>query len=88
MSFSAFYTHFRLVTAMTPLQFQKKLHLNEAHRLMLTESLDATVTAFKVGYDSPSQFSREYRRLFGELPLKDIKVLCETKQYQEAKASS
>lgn len=61
MSVSAFYTHFRLVTAMTPLQFQKKLRLNEARRLMLTESLDAMATAFKVGYERPS-FSREYRR--------------------------
>lgn len=81
MSLSAFYTHFRLVTAMTPLQFQKKLRLNEARRLMLTENLDATATAFKVGYESPSQFSREYRRFFGESPLKDIKVLRETEQY-------
>lgn len=80
MSISAFYTHFRLVTAMTPLQFQKKLRLNEARRLMLTESLDATATAFKVGYESPSQFSREYRRFFGESPLKDIKILRETEQ--------
>ena len=80
MSVSAFYTHFRLVTAMTPLQFQKKLRLNEARRLMLTESLDATATAFKVGYESPSQFSREYRRFFGESPLKDIKILRETEQ--------
>jgi len=81
MSLSAFYTHFRLVTAMTPLQFQKKLRLNEARRLMLNENLDATATAFKVGYESPSQFSREYRRFFGESPLKDIKVLRETEQY-------
>ncbi|MGP4969833.1 helix-turn-helix domain-containing protein [Psychrobacter aquimaris] len=88
ISFSAFYTHFHLVTAMTPLQFQKNLRLNEARRLMLTEGLDATATAFKVGYESPSQFSREYRRLFGESPLKDIRVLRETEQYQEAKSSA
>jgi AraC-like DNA-binding protein len=88
MSQSAFYTHFRLVTAMTPLQFQKNLRLNEARRLMLTENLDAMTTTFKVGYESPSQFSREYRRFFGESPLKDIKALRETGQPQEAKASS
>ena len=72
---------------MTPLQFQKNLRLNEARRLMLTESLDATATAFKVGYESPSPFSREYRRLFGESPLKDIRVLRETERYREAEIS-
>lgn len=78
MSKSAFYTHFRSMTAMTPLQFQKKLRLNEARRLMLTENLDAMATTFKVGYESPSQFSREYSRLFGAPPSKDIKALRET----------
>lgn len=75
MSKSAFYSHFRTITSMTPLQFQKKLRLNEARRLMLTENLDAMVTTFKVGYESPSQFSREYSRLFGAPPSKDIKNL-------------
>ena len=75
MSKSAFYNHFRTITSMTPLQFQKKLRLNEARRLMLTENLDAMVTTFKVGYESPSQFSREYSRLFGAPPAKDIKNL-------------
>lgn len=88
MSLSAFYTHFRLVTSMTPLQFQKKLRLNEARRLMLTENLDATETTFKVGYESPSQFSREYRRFFGESPLRDIKALRETDQTLKAKEPS
>ena len=78
MSQSAFYSHFRSVTAMSPLQFQKSLRLNEARRLMLTENLDATTTTFKVGYESPSQFSREYRRFFGDSPSKDIKALRET----------
>ena len=78
MSKSAFYTHFRTMTSMTPLQFQKKLRLNEARRLMLTENLDALATTFKVGYESPSQFSREYSRLFGAPPSKDIKKLRET----------
>ncbi|MDF4733035.1 AraC family transcriptional regulator [Vibrio parahaemolyticus] len=75
MSKSAFYTHFRSMTSMTPLQFQKKLRLSEARRLMLTENLDAIATTFKVGYESPSQFSREYSRLFGAPPSKDIKAL-------------
>lgn len=75
MSKSAFYTHFRSMTSMTPLQFQKKLRLSEARRLMLTENLDAMATTFKVGYESPSQFSREYSRLFGAPPSKDIKTL-------------
>ncbi len=77
MSKSAFYTHFRSMTSMTPLQFQKKLRLSEARRLMLTENLDAMATTFKVGYESPSQFSREYSRLFGAPPSKDIKTLRE-----------
>jgi len=54
------------------LQFQKLLRLNEARRLMLTENNDATTAAFQVGYESPSQFSREYCRLFGAPPLRDI----------------
>ncbi|MFW0950229.1 AraC family transcriptional regulator N-terminal domain-containing protein [Vibrio parahaemolyticus] len=77
MSKSSFYTHFRSMTSMTPLQFQKKLRLSEARRLMLTENLDAMAATFKVGYESPSQFSREYRRLFGAPPSKDIKSLRE-----------
>ncbi|EGQ7910743.1 TPA: AraC family transcriptional regulator N-terminal domain-containing protein [Vibrio parahaemolyticus] len=77
MSKSSFYTHFRSMTSMTPLQFQKKLRLSEAHRLMLTENLDAMAATFKVGYESPSQFSREYSRLFGAPPSKDIKSLRE-----------
>ncbi|KOO03493.1 AraC family transcriptional regulator [Vibrio nereis] len=75
MSKSAFYAHFRSMTSMTPLQFQKKLRLSEARRLMLTENLDAMATTFRVGYESPSQFSREYSRLFGAPPSKDIKAL-------------
>ncbi|HAS6483072.1 TPA: AraC family transcriptional regulator [Vibrio parahaemolyticus] len=75
MSKSSFYTHFRSMTSMTPLQFQKKLRLSEARRLMLTENLDAMAATFKVGYESPSQFSREYSRLFGAPPSKDIKSL-------------
>ena len=72
MSSSAFHQHFRNVTAMSPLQYQKRLRLNEARRLMLAEPMDAATAAFHVGYSSPSQFSREYSRLFGAPPLRDI----------------
>lgn len=72
MSTSTFHHHFRTVTAMSPLQYQKWLRLNEARRLMLAERLDATTAAFQVGYESPSQFSREYSRSFGAPPLRDI----------------
>ena len=64
--------HFRAVTAMTPLQFQKQLRLQDARSLMLVQDIDATTAAFRVGYESPSQFSREYRRHFGEPPARDI----------------
>jgi AraC-like DNA-binding protein len=75
MSPSTFYQHFRVLTAMSPLQYQKWLRLNEARRLMLTERLDAATAAFQVGYESPSHFSREYRRVFGAPPLRDITSL-------------
>ncbi len=75
MSTSTFHHHFRQVTAMSPLQYQKWLRLNEARRLMLAERQDATTAAFQVGYESPSQFSREYSRLFGAPPLRDIENL-------------
>lgn len=72
MSTSTFHHHFRSMTALSPLQFQKQLRLREARRLMLAEQLDAATAAFQVGYESPSQFSREYNRLFGAPPLRDI----------------
>jgi AraC-like DNA-binding protein len=75
MSTSAFHHHFRRLTAMSPLQFQKWLRLNEARRLMLTEHFNASTAAFRVGYESPSQFSREYRRFFDEPPSRDITTL-------------
>ncbi len=75
MSSSTFHHHFRSMTALSPLQFQKQLRLREARRLMLTEHLDAATAAFQVGYESPSQFSREYNRLFGAPPLRDISNL-------------
>ena len=72
MSPSSLHEHFRAVTAMTPLQFQKQLRLQEARSLMLVENLDVASAAFRVGYESSSQFSREYRRHFGESPARDI----------------
>jgi len=72
MCTSTLHHHFRAVTAMSPLQYQKWLRLNEARRLLLTENHDASTAAFQVGYESPSQFSREYSRLFGAPPLRDI----------------
>lgn len=75
MSVPTFHHHFRQLTAMSPLQYQKWLRLNEAKRLMLNEHMDAAGAAFKVGYQSPSQFSREYHRLFGAPPKRDIEGL-------------
>ncbi|WP_130905062.1 MULTISPECIES: AraC family transcriptional regulator [unclassified Pseudomonas] len=75
MSAPTFHHHFRQLTAMSPLQYQKWLRLNEARRLMLNEHQDVSGAAFKVGYESPSQFSREYSRLFGVPPKRDIAML-------------
>ncbi len=72
MSSSSFHYHFKEVTSMSPLQYQKQLRLLEARRLMLTETSDASSAAYRVGYESPSQFSREYSRLFGAPPIRDI----------------
>ncbi|RKP55661.1 AraC family transcriptional regulator [Pararobbsia silviterrae] len=77
MSPSSLHHHFKAVTAMSPLQYQKQLRLHEARRLMLSEVLDAATASHRVGYESASQFSREYRRLFGEPPLRDITRLRE-----------
>lgn len=75
MSTSTLHHHFRALTAKSPLQYQKWLRLHEARRLMLTEHQDVASAAFEVGYESPSQFSREYHRLFGAPPLRDISYL-------------
>ncbi|ABO24918.1 AraC family transcriptional regulator [Shewanella loihica] len=72
MSKSTFHHHFRRLTSMSPLQYQKRLRLLEARRLMLGEDIDASAAAYRVGYESPSQFSREYSRLFGASPKKDV----------------
>lgn len=75
MSESALFHTFKKVTRMSPLQFQKKLRLHEARRLMLAEGLEAASASYRVGYESPSQFSREYSRLFGAPPRADVSKL-------------
>jgi AraC-like DNA-binding protein len=75
MSVSGFHHHFKAVTAMSPLQFQKRLRLQEARRLMLGEGLDATSVAYRVGYHNDSHFSREYKSLFGLPPMRDMERL-------------
>jgi AraC-like DNA-binding protein len=75
MSPSALHEHFKAVTAMSPLQYQKQLRLQEARRLILLQGKEAAAAGFEVGYESPSQFSREYRRLFGAPPKRDISRL-------------
>lgn len=75
LSVSSFHRKFKEMTAMSPIQFQKQLRLQEARRLLFTESTDAADIAFRIGYESPSQFSREYSRMFGFPPKEDLKRL-------------
>jgi AraC-like DNA-binding protein len=75
MSASSLHHHFRQLTAMSPMQYQKWLRMSEARRLMLNEHLDAATAGFQVGYESPTQFSREYSRRFGAPPKRDIEEL-------------
>ena len=75
MSISGFHHHFKSVTAMSPLQFQKQIRLQEARRLMLGEDMDAASAGFRVGYEDPSYFSRDYKKLFGAPPQRDIAQL-------------
>ncbi|MCG7376443.1 AraC family transcriptional regulator [Paenibacillus sp. ACRSA] len=77
MSVSSFHRHFKEITAMSPIQFQKQMRLQEARRILLSESADAADVAYRVGYESASQFSREYSRMFGSPPRADIKKLRE-----------
>jgi AraC-like DNA-binding protein len=77
MSTSSFHHHFKAVTAMSPLQFQKQIRLQEARRLMLGEDLDAASAGYRVGYSDASHFNREYKRLFGLPPLRDVERLRE-----------
>jgi AraC-like DNA-binding protein len=75
MSPSSFYQHFKFLTSMTPIQYQKQLRLLEARRLMIENGVNVTGAAYRVGYESISQFSREYARMFGTPPKRDIAVL-------------
>ena len=75
MGVSTLHHHFSAITHMSPLQYQKQIRLHEARRLLLTEGLDATSAAYRVGYESVTQFSREYRRLLGNPPIRDISLL-------------
>lgn len=72
LSPSAFHQQFKAVTAMSPLQYQKRLRLTEARQILLAENADAASAAYRVGYQSVSQFSREYARLFGAPPIRDV----------------
>ena len=84
MSESSLHDHFRAVTRLTPLEYQKHLRLQEARRLMLVEGASAGSAGFAVGYESPSQFSREYRRLFGAPPRRDVSRMQVNRDYLSA----
>lgn len=83
MSPSAFHRQFKALTSMTPLQYQKQLRLIEARHLMMTDAANAEGAAMRVGYESPSQFNREYTRMFGAPPRRDISRLRELASYGE-----
>jgi AraC-like DNA-binding protein len=74
MGVSTFHHHFRTLTSMSPLQYQKQLRLHVARERMLNEGIDAASAAFDVGYESASQFNREYSRFFGQPPMRDVKA--------------
>jgi AraC-like DNA-binding protein len=75
MSVSAFHRHFKAVTALSPVQYQKRIRLLQARKLLVTGGRNVTSAAFDVGYESPSQFSREYARAFGLSPARDTSRL-------------
>jgi len=83
MSPSTLHEHFKAVTSMSPLQYQKQMRLQEARRLILSQSLDAATASHSVGYESPSQFSREYKRTFGAPPAQDIARLRASPSWQQ-----
>jgi AraC-like DNA-binding protein len=85
MGISTLHHHFRELTTMTPLQYQKHLRLHEARRLMLSDEIDAASAALRVGYESATQFNREYRRLFGMPPIRDVKTLRNVKESSHGK---
>ncbi|WP_350316566.1 AraC family transcriptional regulator [Pectobacterium aroidearum] len=82
MGISTLHHHFRAMTSMSPLQYQKHLRLHEARRILLGENVDAVTAAVRVGYESASQFNREYRRMFGAPPIRDVKPLRTAKTSQ------
>jgi AraC-like DNA-binding protein len=75
MGVSTLHHHFRALTTTSPLQYQKQLHLQAARERMLMDGLDAASAAFEVGYESATQFNREYSRFFGQPPMRDIRAL-------------
>ena len=75
MSLSSLHHHFKSITAMSPVQYQKQLRLHEARRLMLNDGMDASSASYRVGYASPSQFSRDYKRLFGSAPKQQLMTI-------------
>ena len=77
MGVSTLHHHFRMLTSMSPLQYQKQLRLQSARTLMLNNGMDAASAAFEVGYESPTQFNREYSRFFGQPPIRDVRALRE-----------
>jgi AraC-like DNA-binding protein len=83
MGVSTLHHHFRMLTAMSPLQYQKQIRLQTARNLMLNNGLDASSAAFEVGYESATQFNREYSRFFGQPPIRDVRGL----RHSETKAS-
>jgi AraC-like DNA-binding protein len=78
MGVSTLHHHFRMLTSMSPLQYQKQLRLQSARNLMLNNGMDAASAAFEVGYESPTQFNREYSRFFGQPPVRDVRALRES----------
>jgi AraC-like DNA-binding protein len=87
MSVSGFHHHFKSATAMSPLQFQKRVRLQEARRLLLSGEADAATAGFRVGYQDQSHFSREYKRMFGEPPMRDVRRLRAPAGRSEASAA-
>lgn len=86
MGVSTLHHHFRMLTHMSPMQYQKQLRLQAARGRMLLEGMDASTVAFEVGYESVSQFNREYSRFFGQPPMRDIKALREGKDVEMSAA--